>query len=135
MEKAILQQLHPVLQVRDVRRAVDFYVECLGFEVSFFMGSIEPVPCAAVSRDGIELYLELIPLELVDDDAAVVTPTRLRFLVHDPDALHRELSKQGKLDPLPPVGYGPWDTRDLSLEDPDGNKLIFYRMLVDDELK
>jgi hypothetical protein len=59
----------------------------------------------------------------------------LRILVHEPDALHRELSEQGKIDPLPPVRFGPWDTRDLSIEDPDGNTLIFYRLLVNDELK
>jgi catechol 2,3-dioxygenase-like lactoylglutathione lyase family enzyme len=131
----LLRQLHPILQVSDVRRAVKFYVDCLGFEIGFFMGSIEPVPCAGVCRDGIEIYLELVDLELLDDDAATLTPTHLRFLVDDPDALFRELSEQGKVDPLPPVRYGRWDTRDLSIAGPDGNQLTFYRVLIDDELK
>jgi catechol 2,3-dioxygenase-like lactoylglutathione lyase family enzyme len=133
METTKLRKVHPVLQVSDVRRGVKFYVDCLGFEIGFFMGSIEPVPWAGVCRDGIEIYLELVDLELVD--AAALTPTHLRFLVDDPDALFRELSEQGKIDPLPPVRYGRWDTRELSISDPDGNLLTFYRMLVDDELK
>jgi hypothetical protein len=62
-------------------------------------------------------------------------PSPVWFLVDDPDALFRELSEQGKIDPLPPVRFSRWDTRDLSIADPDGNQLTFYRMLIDDELK
>jgi catechol 2,3-dioxygenase-like lactoylglutathione lyase family enzyme len=133
MGKTILRKLHPVLQVSDVRRAVRFYVDCLGFEVGYLMGSIEPVPCAGVCCDGIEIDLELVDLELLDD--AVLTPSHLRFLVDNPDALHRELSEQGEIDPLPRLEYGRWDTLELSLDDPDGNRLTFYRLLVAAELK
>lgn len=126
----MLRAIHPVLQVRDVRRAVKFYVECLGFEIGYFMDSIVPIPCASVQRDGFEL-----DLELVDDDEVMLMPSHLRFRVDDPDALFQELSEQGKIDPLPRVRYGRWDTRELPISDPDGNSLTFYRVLIDDELK
>jgi len=87
---ARLLAVHPVIEVRDVSAAIEFYAR-LGFALAFRDDPVEP-RYAGIRRDEVELHLQW-------HDAAewARCPQRAnyRFLVQDVDALHAELSGQG----------------------------------------
>ena len=55
--KGYLHQIHPVLPVKDVVEALDFYVNRLGFKIGFADDSKKPT-YAGILRDGIEIHLQ-----------------------------------------------------------------------------
>jgi catechol 2,3-dioxygenase-like lactoylglutathione lyase family enzyme len=118
-----LERVQPVLMVRDVPASIRFYVERLGFTLTF-----EDVPgdpkYAGVKRDGVELHLQWHDAkewEYPND-----RPT-YRFVVQDVDGLFEELRTRGGLSPTSEVRDTPWGTREFHVQDPDRNGLQFYR--------
>ena len=57
MKKAFLKQVHPVIPVKNVPEAIDYYVNRLGFTLAFKDAGDNP-NYAGVVRDGIELHLQ-----------------------------------------------------------------------------
>lgn len=118
---ARLRQIHPLLGTRDVERALDFYVERLGFRVVFRDAST-PANYAVLQRDDVELHFQW-------QDEREMSTARLRILVDDPDALFAEFQARGALGPERRVADTAWGTREFDFYDPDGNALAFYRGL------
>ena len=56
-KKGYLHQIHPVLPVKDVVEALDFYVNRLGFKIAFADDSKNPT-YAGILRDDIEIHLQ-----------------------------------------------------------------------------
>jgi catechol 2,3-dioxygenase-like lactoylglutathione lyase family enzyme len=119
MRIAMFRQLHPILGTRDLERALDFYIQRLGFTLSFRDPS-GPDNYAGVRRDGVELHLQW-------QDESEMGPTRLRFLVEDPDALLVEYQGKQVCGERARLTDTPWGTREFAFHDPDGNALTFYR--------
>jgi catechol 2,3-dioxygenase-like lactoylglutathione lyase family enzyme len=122
--RAVLHAVQPVLMVRDVARAIQFYAG-LGFQLAFRDDEKSP-RYAGIRRNGAELHLQW-------HDASAWKhggdrPT-YRFLVDDPDRLSNELNAGGAAFDRTPVSDTPWGTRELHVRDPDGNGLQFYRDL------
>ena len=116
--------VHPVLPVRDVRAAVTFYVQRLGFEVAFADSPDEPA-YAGVRRDGVELHLQWHdPAEW-----SRVERPMLRFVVADVDALFEEYRTQDVFHDRTALRDTAWGTREFAFYDPDSNGLTFYRDL------
>lgn len=91
-DRARLAGVIPVLPARDVREAVRFYVERLGFELVFLDSPDDP-RYAAVRRDAVELHLQFqFPK---DSDAGTAGQAMLRLVVDDPDFLFREYADKG----------------------------------------
>lgn len=120
-----LNRLNPVLPVRAIDKAVDFY-QRLGFKVAF-TDSSEPRRYAGVVRDGIELDLQWHSEAEFNSCRAGVA--MLRVSVDDPDGLHKEYSREGVLTDRKSVRDTEWGTREFGLFDPDGNGLTFYKAL------
>jgi len=79
----MFRQTHPILGTRDMRRAIAFYTQKLGFRLAFGGGAEEPDAehpnYVGYRRDGVELHMQFqYPHEM--------GTIRLRFLVEDPDA-------------------------------------------------
>ena len=120
---AKLGKINPVLPVRDIKKAVEFY-DKLGFKLAF-TDSSEPRRYAGVTRDGVALDLQWhSEAEFAGGRAGV---TMLRVTVDDPDSLHSEYSRGGALAEKKEVKDTDWGTREFGLFDPDGNGLTFYR--------
>lgn len=124
MTTARLQAVHPVLMVRDVPAAIDFYAQ-LGFRL-VFCDSPAAARYAGIRRDDVELHLQWHDAR--EWSFPVDRPT-YRFVVQDVDALHAELCVRGAVLDIKPVSDTPWGTREFHLRDPDGNGLQFYRNL------
>ncbi|WP_224489314.1 glyoxalase superfamily protein [Robertkochia flava] len=117
-----LKEIHPVLPVKDVKLALNFYTKQLGFELCF-MDSENAPGYAGVRKEGAEIHLQWHhSSEWVDG----IDRPQLRILCADPDILFRAWrhlvgnEEAGLRDT-------PWGTREFGVYDPDGNGLIFYR--------
>ncbi|HEY8089611.1 MAG TPA: VOC family protein [Polyangiaceae bacterium] len=95
--RASLGGISPFFIVRDVPRAIRFYLERLGFELRFAEPADAPF-FAIVGRDGAQLLLKSIS----DDVGPQPNPTRHEWaawdafvFVEDPDALAAELALRG----------------------------------------
>jgi uncharacterized glyoxalase superfamily protein PhnB len=122
----MLRALHPVLQVRDVPAAIDYYVARLGFALSFQDDPAAP-RYAGVVRDAVELHLQW-------HDETSFRPDRgdalmLRFVVDDPAALFQEYASKGVFHAETQLRNTPWGTREFAIYDLNGHGLTFYRPL------
>ena len=121
---ARLKAVHPVLPVRDVERAVRYYVDRLGFALAFRDPS-DPNGYAGVRRDDVELHLQW---HAEEDFVGVEAGTMmLRLMVEDPDALFAEYCDRGVFHERTQLADTPWGTREFAFFDLDGHGLTFYR--------
>ena len=119
-----LEQVLPVLMVRDVAASIQFYGR-LGFRETFRDDPAAP-KYAGVRRDGIDLHLQwhdASEWEFPNDRP------NYRFLAQDVDGLFAEFRDNGVLKPGTAVRDTLWDTREFHVQDPDRNGLQFYRRL------
>lgn len=108
------ERVHPLLQVRDVPAAVDFYVEKLGFEHGFLYG--EPPHFAGVELGDTQLFLQKSAQGSGGGGAA--------FVVEDADALFAFQRAQG-VEVLEPPGDRDYGLRDYVVRDLEGHPISF----------
>jgi catechol 2,3-dioxygenase-like lactoylglutathione lyase family enzyme len=99
------------------KRTRAFYVDCLGFCVDWEHRFEAGLPVfAQLTRDGLSLFLT----EHAGDCQA---GGAVYFVVDDVDALHAEIRSRG-IHPEAPADT-PWGRREMTILDPDGNRLRF----------
>lgn len=116
----------PILDVSHVEEALSFYVDRLGFEVDFRYEK-DPENYAGVRRDAVRLHMQRQAPELFRE--GVAGRLRFRIPVSDPDALFIEFRAMGVLDDDVEVRETDWGTREFGFRDPDGNGLVFFKIL------
>lgn len=119
--KAKLEEVQPVLMVRDVAASIGFF-QRLGFELAFCYSTADP-KYAGVRRDSVELHLQWHEAK---DFSPGDRPT-YRFVVPEVDELFAEFAAGGGELDRTDVRDTPWGTREFHVRDPDGNGLQFYR--------
>lgn len=109
-----LTGISPRVPVRDVERALAFYVDQLGLRIGWQWGA--PVSHSNVFRDAISLDLIRVP-------AGREGTAMLYVEAAEVEALHAEFARRG-LTVAPPADrdYG---MRDFEVVDPDGNRIAF----------
>jgi catechol 2,3-dioxygenase-like lactoylglutathione lyase family enzyme len=115
----MFKQTQPIIGTRDLRRAIEFYTQKLGFAQAF--GDDNYV---GFRRDAVELHMQF----QYEHEMGTI---RLRFLVEDPDALHAEYKRRDV--ECHEVKDTPWRTREFALYDLDRNSLTFYRGIAQAE--
>lgn len=115
--------VHPVLPVRDIKSAVEYYVDRLGF-TKIFADEGQP-GYAVLKRENVEIHLQWHS----EEDFASVEKLALRFFISDPDALFEEYKDKGVFHDQTALRDTPWGTREFAFYDPDSNGLFFYRDL------
>jgi len=119
MEK--LSPAVPILRVFDESEARDFYLRYLGFGVVFEHRFAAELPLyMGVRRGGCELHLS--------EHHGDATPgSAVRIGVDDIDACLAALNARGHPRLRPGVQDQPWGTREITLTDPFGNRIIFWQ--------
>jgi catechol 2,3-dioxygenase-like lactoylglutathione lyase family enzyme len=82
MELLMFRATHPIIGTRDIRRAIEFYTQKLGFTLTFEDGG-DPPNYVGFYRDAVELHMQF-------QFEYEMSTIRLRFLVEDPDAFYNE---------------------------------------------
>lgn len=118
----MFQETHPIIGTRDIRRAVEFYTQQLGFSLAFG-DNADPPNYVGFRREAVELHMQF----QFEHEMRTI---RLRFLVDDPDALFMEYRQRGVECSPSGLRDTPWGTREFALYDPDRNALTFYRRLT-----
>ncbi len=121
--KGYLHQIHPVLPVKDVVEALDFYVNRLGFKIAFADDSKKPT-YAGIIRDDIEIHLQWH--DAVEWEKDIERPM-LRIVTQNIDALYEELSEKDVFHAHILLRETAWGTREFAFYDPFKNGLTFYR--------
>ncbi len=119
--------LIPILIVRDMSEAIAFYTHVLDFQFAFAWPDEAPI-YAGLARGADEMHLALTPgADRYGHCSAMV-------LCDDVDALFATFTARGLAVPTrpdSPVHEGPldqsWDTREVYIDDPSGNTLIFQQ--------
>lgn len=114
-----------ILGARDVKRAVDHYCGILGFECdSVFEGvGDEGGVYGIVHRDGVSLHIQIRRRDLFPSGRESIE-SDVYIYVDDADALYAELCGRGARILREPADE-PYGLRDFSVEDLDGNRLVF----------
>ena len=110
----------PILRIFDVAKAHEFYVGFLGFEVQFEHRFADNAPLyTGVSRDGCVLHLS--------EHHGDGTPgSHIRIEAADVAGLHHELTARKYRFAGPGLEETPWKTKEVTVDDPFGNRLTFY---------
>ncbi|WP_204345607.1 glyoxalase superfamily protein [Psychroserpens algicola] len=123
MHKAVLHQIHPVLPVRDVTKALNYYVEKLGFKHAFSDHTDKPT-YGGVVRDNIEIHLQWHDEK---DWIEGMDSVLLRIYVDEVDLLFEEYKTQNVFHDNTALRNTAWETREFGFYDNDKNGLIFYK--------
>ncbi len=121
--KGYLHQIHPVLPVKDVIEALDFYVNRLGFKIGFADDSKRPT-YAGVLRDEIEIHLQWH--DTSEWEKAVERPM-LRIVSQNIEALYEEYASKEVFHAHTLLRETAWGTKEFAFYDPFDNGLTFYR--------
>lgn len=116
------QTVVPVLRITDAGKSLRFYTAGLGFSVDWEYRHEPGFPVfAQLTRNGQTIFLT----EHAED---CQVGGAVHFVVADADECHRAFRASG-LEVDPPQET-PWQTRDLRVIDPDGNRLTFSMELA-----
>ena len=126
MTPARLGPAIPILDVRHIEEAISFYVDRLGFDVDFRYEK-DPENYAGVRRDDVRLHMHRQEQDHFENGTA--GRLRFRIPVDDPDALHTEFKAMGVFDGEVDVHDTEWGTREFEFRDPDGNGLVFFKIV------
>jgi catechol 2,3-dioxygenase-like lactoylglutathione lyase family enzyme len=110
----------PMLPVANLRRAIDFYVDTLGFRLGFNAGSY-----GGVRRDAIEIHFSRA------DVAGGVNGSErsgCRIEVTEIRNLYSEFKDRGVIATDGDIAAQPWGTTEFTVRDPDGNALTFVEV-------
>ena len=112
-----LENVAPVFQVADIKRALGYYSDKLLFSTDFEWSNSEnePVNYAIVLQGDTELHLT--PNKEPHERVAY-------FFVRNVQAFHEAVKAKGA-DITRGITDLPWQMREFEVTDPDGNRLIF----------
>jgi ankyrin repeat protein len=104
------EHLVPILGVKNLAAAIDYYVDKLGFTKKWEWG--DPADFACVVRDEVELFLS--------QNAEDASHSLITIFVQDIDALYQAYRKSGAIIRRPPTDM-PWGIRNMTVDDLDGH--------------
>jgi len=122
MKKGHLHQIHPILPVKNVVEALNYYVYKLGFSIAFADDAKKP-SYAGVRRDGIEIHLQWHDEK--EWEAGFNTPM-LRIVTQNIESLFEEYKTQDVFHENTSLKETQWQTQEFAFYDLYNNGLTFY---------
>ena len=117
--------ISPTLAVRNMKQAIQFYRDSLGFKMGMVFPDADNPEYADLSKDG--MVIMLIPTSNVGIGTKERLGTGVNLYMQidgDIDGYYNELKKKG-LKILVDIKDEPFGIRDFTVEDIDGYKLTF----------
>ena len=111
---ATLSRIAPEIAVADLKRAIDYYSQKLGFELAM---ELPEAGYAVVERDGVAIHL-------FEQSGKAPVPSSVHIFTHQLEDLHCELEGRGATI-CQAIMQKPWGNRDFRVEDSAGNILKF----------
>ena len=109
----------PILRIFDEAKALEFYVQFLGFQVDWEHRFEPGLPLyLQVSRDGCVLHLS-------EHHGDACPGSAMRIETDDIEGFHAELTAKRYGNARPGLEETPWGSKDVSVTDPFGNRLTF----------
>ena len=118
-----LHQIHPVLPVKNVLEALNFYVNKLGFTIAFANDSKQPT-YAGIRRDDIEIHLQWHNSK--EWEVEIDRPM-LRIVTQNVEILFQEYNFKNVFNKDTKVRNTDWGTKEFAFYDVDKNGLVFYQ--------
>lgn len=117
----------PILRMFNEAKAREFYVEFLGFTVNWEHRFEENFP----------LYMEVsrgkCVLHLSEHHGDCCPGGAVRIEVADIEHFQRQLSESGYKYAKPGLDDTPWNTREMTIADPSGNRLVFFEPVTGED--
>lgn len=125
MSKGYLNQIHPVLPVKDVKVALSFYINKLGFKTAFADNESDP-KYAGIRRDGIEIHLQWHDAK---EWEVTIDRPMLRIVTEHIEALFEKYKSKGVFHEKTALKKTAWGTKEFAFYDLYKNGLTFYANL------
>ncbi len=121
-----LGKITPILRIFDEAKAKEFYVDFLGFKVDWEHRFADDLPLyLGISKGDCVLHLS----EHFGDGCPGAA---LRIETADVDAYQQELIAKQYKNARPGIENQPWGSREMSIHDPFGNRLIFTMTITNE---
>lgn len=118
-----LGQVIPSLRIFDDKKAREFYVDFLGFKVDWEHRFQDDFPVyMQISRDDTAIHLS-------EHHGDGCPGSFIMIVVDDVKAYHKELIEKEYKYSRPGCEETDWDTIEMKISDPFGNKLSFFQNL------
>lgn len=109
----------PILRIFDEAKAKEFYVGFLGFTVDWEHRFADDMPLyMQISKDGCVLHLS-------EHHGDCCPGAAMRIETDELDTFHADLMAKSYKNARPGIEETPWNSRDMSVSDPFGNRLTF----------
>lgn len=109
----------PILRIFDEVKAKEFYVDFLGFKIDWEHRFEEGLPLyMQVSKDNCVLHLS-------EHHGDCCPGAAMRIETKEIEEFQKELMAKKYKNSRPGIQETPWGSRDMSISDPFGNKLVF----------
>ncbi|MCA1029693.1 VOC family protein [Bacillus timonensis] len=115
-----LKTVTPIMRMFDIEKAKEFYTEYLEFKVDW----------EHRFEDGLPLYMQLsygdCTIHLTEHFGDCSPGAAIRIEVTGITDLHTQLFMKNHKFSRPSLELTPWDTKELSVKDPFGNRITFF---------
>ncbi|XEC96568.1 glyoxalase superfamily protein [Paenibacillus tarimensis] len=113
----------PILRIFDESKAKEFYLDFLGAKLDW----------EHRFESGMPLYMQIslgdCPIHLSEHYGDCIPGSAVRIEVEHIEALHKELIDKKYKYSRPGIETTPWNSREVKVTDPFGNRIILYEFL------
>ena len=109
----------PIFRIFDEAKAKEFYIDFLGFKVDWEHRFEERLPLyMQISKDSCIIHLS-------EHHGDCSPGAAIRIETNELESFHRQLVAKEYTYARPRIEETPWGSRDMSVDDPFGNRLTF----------
>jgi len=119
----------PILRIFDERKAKEFYVDFLGFTIDWEHRFEKGTPLY------MQISIDQCVLHLSEHHGDCAPGAAMRIACQNVDSYCEELLAKKYKYSRPQVDDMPYGTRDMFVQDPFGNRLIFTNAVCTEDLK
>ncbi|OAS21121.1 glyoxalase superfamily protein [Paenibacillus oryzisoli] len=114
----------PIFRMFDEAKAREFYFDYLGFTLAWEHRFEPDMPLY------MEITLDTLTIHLSEHHGDCSPGAAIRVEMADIEAFHSQLAAYKSKYSRPGIHKTPWDTQEVTVTDPFGNRIIFFERLA-----